>query len=31
VPAVTEVVKMAHSQSVFWSEAIGLAGRVLGI
>jgi len=30
VAAVTEVVDLAHSSSVFWSEALGLARRVVG-
>ncbi len=31
VASVAQVVKLAHSQSVFWSEAIGLASRAMGI
>lgn len=31
VTSVAQVVKLAHSQSVFWSEAIGLASRAMGI
>lgn len=31
VDAVYQVVKLAHSRSSFWSEALGLAGRVVNV